>query len=302
MRKRQGFSVFQLLALMALLGLLAAFSMQLIARARTMAIEAKSTNNLKQIGLELYNYNDSFNQLPAGNDKNNFSVAARLLPFVEQDALYKTIDFDKPCDDKANAEARKATIKTFLSPNDPLERVIDEAGATNYLFNAGTATSLTANNGLFYQDSKATIQGIADGSSNTVMAVETLKGDGGKKAMDVRRQHISYKAAELKNLKDESGVDDFKDNKNVVADRGASWIDGRFLQGTLNGGRKWNDERPDVNCGGEGGLSGPRSLGDRIPVLFGDGSVRIANGKKLNEDTWRAILTRAGGEVVNLDF
>jgi len=286
---------------MAFLGVMAAFLMPLVAKARVKAAEAAATNNLKQIALGCHNYHDTTGNFPAGNDKNNFSAHARLLPYVEQDALYKLIDFDKASDDKANADARKTFIKVYVSPLDPLERAVDESGPTNYLFNAGTQTSLTANNGVFFQDSKTKITGISDGTSNTVLAVETLKGDGGKKGVDVKRQHVAYKAAELKNLKDESGVEDFKDGKNVVGTRGAAWIDGRFLQGTINAGRQLNDARPDVDCGGEGGLAGPRSLSGRIPVAMCDGSTRLLY-PKLSEQTWKAIMSANGGEVIGSDF
>jgi hypothetical protein len=289
------------LTLMALLGLMAAFLMPAIAQVRIKAMEARSTNNLKQIGIACHNYHDTNGNFPAGNNKNNFSAAALLLPYVEQDALYKTINFDKASDDKDNATARKSRILVFLSPLDPVESVNDD-GATNYLFNAGTATSLTANNGVFYQDSNVKIQTITDGTSNTAMVVETLKGDGGKKAMDVRRQHVAYKADELKNLKEQSGVDDWKDNKNIVGTRCSSWMDGRFLQGTINAGRKPNDASPDVDCGGEGGLAGPRSRNDRMPVAMCDGSVRFIDAKKIQFDTWKSAMTANGGEVLGNDF
>jgi hypothetical protein len=79
-------------------------------------------------------------------------------------------------------------------------------------------------------------------------------------------------------------------------------MDGRFLQGTFNVARKPNDERPDVNCAGLGGLSGPRSLDDHIQVGMGDGSVRAINGKKISFETWKVAITPAGGEVLGADF
>ena len=69
-------------------------------------------------------------------------------------------------------------------------------------------------------------------------------------------------------------------------------MDGRFLQGTFNGKLKLNDERPDVSCGGEGGVSTLRSLDDDITVGLADGSVRTINAKKLSFRPGHTRLTR----------
>ena len=64
----------------------------------------------------------------------------------------------------------------------------------------------------------------------------------------------------MKGIKDDTGVKDLENDKNIAADRCASWMDGRFLQGTFTGTRTINDDKPDVNCGGIGGLSALRSV------------------------------------------
>jgi len=301
---RHAFTVFQLLVLLALLVVLFAIFLPAIVKARADAIRAQKLNNLKQIILGTINYADTFNgMLPAGNDSNNFSAAAHILPFIEQDALYKQIDFKKPMTDKANAAMRKLIIKTFLSSNDPLPAVSEEFGATNYLFSAGTKPSLENNDGAFFQNSKNRFpNSITDGTSQTIFLGETLKGDGGTKAVDVQRQHVQLDKDALKNLADDAGVQEFKDNKHIAGDRCASWMDGRFLQGTFNGARKLNDPRPDVTCAGLGGLSALRSMDDKCAVAMGDGSARLLNAKKISYETWKAALTIAGGEVVGSDF
>src|SRR5260370_33913699 len=106
------------------------------------------------------------------------------------------------------------------------------------------------------------------------MIVEALKGDGNVKAMDVKRQHIALKKDALKDLDDDSGVKDFKDGKNIAADRGASWMDGRFLQSTFTGTRPYNDDKPDVNCGGFGGPAALRGDGETALIPICDGSAR----------------------------
>jgi hypothetical protein len=297
-RTRRAFTLFQLLVILALLAILLGLLLPAVAKVRMAAARAQSANNLKQIGLAVHNYHDTYAVMPPGNDDNHFSAAAKLLPFVEQDNLYKLIDFKKTIDDKANAEPRKVVLKVYQSPLDPIVSVSMDYGATNYLFNAGSKYDLNDNDGVFYQGSKLKLTDIVDGTSNTLMAGETLKGDGGVRAVNVRRQHVLLKKDALKDLTEESGVQEWKDNKPIAADRCASWMDGRFLQGTFAGNRRLDDPRPDVSCAGAGGLSGLRNLIGGSNVAICDGSVRFVSvGVKL--DVIKALSTRGGGEVIN---
>ena len=297
-RSRPAFSLFELLVILAILGLLLALFLPALAKVRQAANRINSQNNLKQLALACHNYHAAFGFFPPGNDANNFSAAAYLLPYVEQDNLYKLIDFKKPVTDAANKQVRETMVKLFLSPDDPRERVKEGLGATSYLFNAGSKPGLEKNNGVFFQDSKIRLSEIPDGTSNTLMIGETLKGDGGTKAVDVRRQNIFYKKDALKDLKDETGVQDWKNNQHIAGDRCASWIDGRFLQGTFTGTRSINDKRPDVDCGGVGGLSGLRSINTIANVAICDGSVRTLK-QTIKLDTLKLLANRADGQVIN---
>lgn len=295
--RRPAFTVFQLLVLLALFAFFFALIIPVIQRIRVAAARAQSANNLKQIALALHNYHDVYGALPPGNDANHFSVAARILPYIEQDNLYKTIDFKKPSDDTANATARGAILKVFLDPQDGAPPLVDGAGSTNYLFNAGSKPGLEGNDGVFYQDSKIKFADITDGTSNTLMAGATLRGDGKTVAIDVRRQHVLLDKAALKGLKDASGDKEWKESRHIAGDRGSAWIDGRFLHSTFTGTRAANDARPDVSCGGAGGLSGLRSMDRTSLVALCDGSVRtLANAT--NPETWKRLCARNDGQAV----
>jgi Protein of unknown function (DUF1559) len=293
MGRRSAFTLFQLLTVLAILAFGFALFMPGVAKMRIMAARAQSQNNLKQILLSMHNHNDATGMLPPGVDDNNFSASAKLLPYIEQSQVFQTIKFDKPITDDANAEARKTVIPTFLDPRDPVKSLRDDSGATNYLFN----------DQVFFRNSKSKIpNSFPDGTSNTIAVGETLKGDGGDKAEDVRRQYVLLKKEASKEVNADSGAADWKENKNIVGDRCASWMDGRFLQGTFNGKLKLNDERPDVSCGGEGGVSTLRSLDDDITVGLADGSVRTINAKKLSFKTWTYALDPADGNPLGSDW
>ena len=300
-RLRSAFTLFQLLVVLAMLAIAFALFLPALAKVRSAAARISSSNNLKQIGLACHAYYDVNNVFPPGCNAQNFSTAVHILPYIEQGNLYNSINLKKSVDDEANAAARKTVVKTFLSPLDPAKTVKDDYGPTNYLFNAGSKPDLADNDGIFYRDSKITFADVPDGTSNTLFTAETLKGDGGTKAEDVRRQYVLLKKDALKGIKDDAGVQDFKDDKNIVGDRCASWMDGRFLQGTFDTRLKLNDERPDVSCGGLGGVSSMRSLQPGVMVGLCDGSVRFVN-TGVSIETWRTASTRNGGEVLGSDW
>jgi type II secretory pathway pseudopilin PulG len=297
LHSRHGFTLFQLLVLLAILAILLGLLLPAVQKTREAAARLQSQNNLKQIGLACHNHHDTFNRLPPGRDANGFSAATHLLPFIEQAALYNQINLKEKFDAKANADARKVQIKTFLDPRDPVLVVDPGYGPTNYLYNAGSKPALEDNDGLFYAESKVKFADVTDGLSNTLMAGETLKGDGGKKGTDVRRQYVLLTEKDLKAITDEEVAKAWKESKGIAGDRCASWMDGGFLQGTFTGTRPVNDEKPDVNCGGAGGLSGLRSLSDQTNVLMGDGSVRSVS-QKVKPEVWQLLAGRNDGQVI----
>lgn len=298
---RRAYTLFQLLVLLAVILLLIGMLLPAVQRVREAAARMSSANNMKQIGLALHNYHDAQGNMPAGIDGKDFSMLAKILPYIEQENLYKLVDFTKSVTDPDNAKAKAMALKTYLNPQDPVTEVVAKSGATNYLGVAGSKTTLDTNDGSFYENSALKLTSYTDGTSNTAWVSENLKGDGSKKAVTVARQHVQLKKADLKGLKETAGVQDFKDDMNIVGTRGSSWMDGRFLQATMAFNRKLNDKQPDVDCGGAGGYSGPRSLGQGVNVGFADGSVRFVSDQ-VKLDVWKALATRDGGEVIPNDL
>lgn len=152
-------------------GILLALLLPAFQAAREAARRAQATNNSKQILLALHNYHDAYGTLPpavvtdaAGQPL--YSGRVLLLPFLEQEALYRAFDLDKAWDSPENLQLSQTIIPTFMDPSSP----INLPGQTNFVFVTGKGTAFEAG-----QMSKLT--DILDGTSNTLVIVE-LKNSG----------------------------------------------------------------------------------------------------------------------------
>jgi Protein of unknown function (DUF1559) len=138
-----------------------------IQKVRTSAGIQQSINNMKQIALAMHSYHDVNKNFPAhaiyGKDgKPLLSWRVQILPYIEQDQLYKQFHLDEPWDSEHNRPLIAKMPKVYASP---LSRLNNE-GKTVYLVPVGKDT-------VFPPRSKGTrIQDILDGTSNTIWLVE----------------------------------------------------------------------------------------------------------------------------------
>lgn len=94
MTTRRGFTLVELLVVIAIIGILIALLLPAVQAAREAARRAQCANNLKQIGLALHNFENTFRRFPVGqpdDDNDNYAWSAYLLPFVEQQPMYDTL-------------------------------------------------------------------------------------------------------------------------------------------------------------------------------------------------------------------
>lgn len=200
-RKKSGFTLIELLVVIAIIAILIALLLPAVQQAREAARRTQCKNNLKQLGLALHNYHDTHNRFPPTQimvhytGPNNTNPVARnhtwmslILPYIEQSALYNSINFSAPMHDPATKIFQTlSTGETIVSrqipgltcPSDPgFGGGISKHGLahTNYAGNMGWDWHYRGPDiyqGPFQNGSEGTrITDIKDGTSNTIALAE----------------------------------------------------------------------------------------------------------------------------------
>jgi Protein of unknown function (DUF1559) len=147
---------------------LSALLTPLVQKMRQAAAIAEATNNLKQFGLALHGYHDANGHFPPAaftdaRKRRLLSWRVHLLPYLEQQELYKQFKLDEPWDSPHNKKLIGKMPKVFISrAADPK---LAAAGKTVYLAPIGLNT-------IFPGTATVKITEVTDGTSNTVLLVE----------------------------------------------------------------------------------------------------------------------------------
>ena len=117
-------------------GILVALLLPAVQAAREAARRAQASNNLKQIGIALHNYHDTFNSFPPSvvSDENGrplYSGRVLLLPFLEQKPLYDQFDLTQPWDSPANQAVSQTALK-FLQAGGRIVHMASISGVRGF--------------------------------------------------------------------------------------------------------------------------------------------------------------------------
>ncbi|UUO07366.1 DUF1559 domain-containing protein [Blastopirellula sp. J2-11] len=206
-KPRRGFTLVELLVVIAIIGVLIALLLPAVQQAREAARRMQCINNLKQIGLAMHNYHDTYNSLPPGwlrrGDTNDpqYGWGTNLLPQIEQGALYDQLSpgeirlrerYTSSATDTDKA-LLQTVIKGYRCPSDVTGDLNDrvdfgvndhfDIATSNYVCNLGydAVTNSTAGDGMFYGSSYLGLRDVLDGTSNTLLVGER---DGGPSYSD----------------------------------------------------------------------------------------------------------------------
>ena len=168
---RRGFTLVELLVVITIIGILISLLLPAVQAAREAARQAQCTNHLKQIGLAMHNYHAQNGVLryAAGYENPDPTATygyfapggtwcALLLPFLEKQTIYDRFDFSRYMGDPVNATVVTEYVGAFICPSDP--------AASNPVFTDRYAQGR--------HTSRIRLIDIEDGTSNTLMAGETL--------------------------------------------------------------------------------------------------------------------------------
>ncbi len=308
---RSGFTLIELLVVIAIIAVLIGLLLPAVQKVRESASRLKCQNNLKQIGLALHNYHDRAGRFPPGYVSNaantdgtgpGWGWAAFLLPDLEQEPLFRLVDFKQPFTAASNHAAVIQTNVPFLRcPSDPRQEPIAVAefsspGAlttplarSNYVATYGNTPFLNedpavltthlviggiSGRGAFYRNSKTRMAEVRDGLSNTMLVGERSS-----------NKSISTWVGVVPGATWQSANDGGSPPDNLAA--------------SLVLGHACRDHPPSSEQGVAEDFSSGHISG--INVLFGDGSVhKVHSGVDMAVYPFTATI--ADGKVLNVDF
>jgi prepilin-type N-terminal cleavage/methylation domain-containing protein/prepilin-type processing-associated H-X9-DG protein len=295
-RKHRGFTLIELLVVIAIIAILIALLLPAVQQAREAARRTECKNNLKQIGIALHNYHETFNCFPPGwisstatGNPNNLGWSIHILPFIEQVNLYNALNF---LQSYSTADTNLSTlIPAFRCASDTGTATVNGFARSNYagvimytytlpngsLITNGGAVTATHGGGSFGNLSKRNFRDYRDGTANTIMVGERMATGTINSITRGTEAIIAGTATAV------AGTGDL----NVVGSP-------MYYLGAAPG----VIVNPNANANNYGAFSSRHSGGAQF--LLGDGSVRLISDN-VNGTTFQAIGTTAGGEVTG-DF
>lgn len=320
-RRSTAFTLVELLVVIAVIGVLVALLLPAVQAAREAARRAQCLNQLKQLSLAMHNYHGTHLTLPMIGPSSNFAYSPQsmALPFLEQANLYHHLDFRQPLMLGSGPSATLNPIyhdvvswklPVLLCPSDggvaASTQTVGSATITwmgaNYMVNAGTGVDRNyflakPTDGLFWQGSSVRLDDICDGTSNTVLASESLLGlrkDSTTLLDPLRQMRIAGGGASGSLLADQIHA---ATPTRFSGQRAQSWLLARSYNSTVNAYYRPNVASPDAQFHGDALLAARSSHPGGVNTSLADGSVRFVPDT-IDLELWRRLFARADGKVV----
>jgi prepilin-type N-terminal cleavage/methylation domain-containing protein/prepilin-type processing-associated H-X9-DG protein len=177
-RIHPAFTLVELTVVIAILGILMGFLFPAVQQVRESARRIACSNNLKQQGMALLQFESSFQSFPAGADAGTLhSWCTRILPYLEHGDLFQQIDLQADWDAPSNLAWTRQNLSVFSCPSSWKSY----PGLTDYSGISGSshrATQDPSRNGTLFpldlSDRPVTIASIFDGTSNTIAISECI--------------------------------------------------------------------------------------------------------------------------------
>jgi prepilin-type N-terminal cleavage/methylation domain-containing protein len=338
-RRCRGFTLIELLVVIAIIGVLVSLLLPAVQSAREAARRAQCTNNMKQFGLAVHNYHDTWGALPMGEMPGGLSPHVAILPFLEQTQVYNAFNFNaaEPSNPLASARwiwthpssitAGRTRVSSYVCPSEVNTNYANDGynfWASSYAWNSGTwwpnARSWDGLFGRSYDDdstvrpfsrSTFTFAAATDGTSTTLLCAEVANGP---LASGTPRSRVSD-CYEVRGLTGTSTVVQATAACNAINWRtgpipwtggwrfkGYSWVEGSMWRNWFNSIRTPNQTCCTMDNVSWWYIMKPASSyhpGVAIGAMA-DGSVK-AFKESVNQQVWMALSTRAGGEAVSSD-
>ncbi len=308
----RAFTLIETLVVIAIIGALIALLLPAVSAIRESARRSTCQNNLRQLGLALASYEGINGVFPAAWNGNSFSAHAMMLPYVEQKALYNSINLEVLYSGglaaAENTTASQTLVRVFVCPSDHAEVDRSRFGGyqvTNYGGNGGYGFDLAHPKGLFLDGSPRVIgpAAITDGASSTSAFAEWTLGSPGPTDRDP--QTVLFSVSDQQESIEE--FDNFLDACRQLAPetvrdfapKDGFWVSPLPSFSIMNhaltpGGHSCTDMGSLSHSAHTAGSYHGRGC----HVLFVDGhAAYIRNSISLA--TWRALSTRAGGEMIS---
>lgn len=332
-QKRRGFTLIELLVVIAIIAILIALLLPAVQQAREAARRTQCKNNLKQIGLALHNYLDVHSGFPPSfvsdqntsgtdlSDGGEWSIQARLLPFLEQANIYNVADLSQDYGNAVNASIKTMRVASYLCPSEPNDRarVNSSTGQAehyplSYGFNGGTWRvwvngTRQPGDGAFAPNAAFKPRDFIDGTSNSLGFSEFKTFTAYNRDGETGTATIPSSAAAVSALV--AGGGSSKPNSGHT-----EWVDGRVHQTgftvtlapnseVLVAGGDREDEGDYTSCREDAGCTGPTYAAVTarswhvgiVNSLLMDGSVRSIS-ENIDLGTWRNLGQRNDGNVI----